>query len=70
MVCNEYKVIEEKNGKTYIKGTIYADTMPSTMPTNGADVDGLSDDKEFAVGMSLFAPNGTKVLFPNGWQEV
>lgn len=70
MICNEFKVIKEIAGKKYIKGTIYADSMPVTMPENGSDVDGLAADTEFEVGMVLFAPNGVKMLFPSGWEDI
>lgn len=70
MECNEFTVIKTENGKRYIKGTIYADTMPSTMPEDGTDIDGLSEDMILAVGCSVFTPSQTKVLFPGGWQTV
>ena len=70
MECNEFIVIKEEGGYRYIKGTIYADTMPATMPEDGTDIEGLSSEIKFAVGMSFFTPSETKVLFPSGWQSV
>lgn len=70
MECNEFTVIKEEDGFRYVKGTIYADTMPSPLPEDGTDVVGLSADIKFAIGMSIFTPDETKVLFPNGWQSV
>lgn len=70
MECNEFTVIKEEGGYRYIKGTIYADTMPATMPEDGTGITGLSSDIKFAIGMSIFTPNETKVLFPNGWASV
>lgn len=70
MVCNEYTIIKEVGGFKYVKGTIYADTMPVSLPEDGTDVDGLSAEIKFAVGMTIFTPNGTKMLFPGGWEDI
>lgn len=69
MECNEYTVVKVEGDKEYIVGTIYADTFPGELPTDGANVVGLNANKVFAVGMSIFTPNGMKVLFPGGWQD-
>lgn len=70
MVCNDFDVIKIEGDKKYIKGTIYADTMPGTLPMDGTNVEGLSSNMVFVVGMSFFTPSETKVLFPGGWQTV
>lgn len=51
--------IEHKsNDLRKVKVDIQADTEPSTMPVNGADVSNLADDVTFDVGSSLFVVEG------------
>jgi len=70
MECNQYDVIKVEDGKKYVKGTIYSDTTPSVMPENGDGIEGLSSDVMFATGMTFFSPDGMKMLFPSGWQDM
>ena len=71
MECRNYTVLEDKNdGTRLVQGTIYAESFPATLPTNGKDIVGLSESDTLGVGMALFTPNGTKVLFQTGWLDV
>lgn len=70
MECNQYDVIKVIDGVKYIKGTIYADAEPNEMPEDGEGIEGLSADVKFATGMTFISPNGMKMLFPSGWQDM
>lgn len=37
---------------------LLSDTLPSPMPTNGSEVEGLADDANFSVGSILYVING------------
>ena len=37
---------------------LLSNDLPSTLPTNGADVEGLADDTRFSVGSILYVVNG------------
>lgn len=38
---------------------LISDSLPSPLPTSGADVENLADDVVFAVGSNLFVRNGS-----------
>lgn len=70
MVCNEYIVCQRTETGRVVKGMIYADSMPATLPTDGTDIDGLSSKDTLAVGSILIAPSAKKMLFPGGWEDI
>ena len=53
MIAYDRKVINISEEEQKVTATIYSDGMPSPFPTSGADVDGMLDTDEFAVGTKI-----------------
>lgn len=68
MRCNDFELIEEKNGKKYIVANIYAASAPGSFPVDGENVDGLSKDHVFLASSTIYVVgNGDLyMLSPNG----
>ncbi len=53
------------DGRRIMDVFVLSDNDPDTLPTNGADVDGLLDDDIFAPFSILFSIAGPKVYIAN-----
>lgn len=45
------------NGVQTVRAVIIGTTMPNTLPTNGANIDGLNPTDVFAPGSVIFCPD-------------
>lgn len=62
MRCEKENSSWYEDGYKYSIADIYADTTPSTMPTDGANIDGMSDDTRLAIGSTIYVI-GTGALY-------
>jgi hypothetical protein len=54
MRCNEVSNFWYLNGFRYVVADIYADTTPSTFPTDGSTIDGLGETDKLAIGTTIY----------------
>ncbi len=59
-------------GKRYVRVTIFGDSVPATMPTNGAGIDGLNADDILSAGCKFYCVGNGKLFILNSagsWVE-
>lgn len=54
MRCNRVEKYWFENGYRYVVADIYADTLPSTFPTDGTDIEELSPNDKLAQGTTIY----------------
>ena len=54
MRCNGVNNFWYDNGNKYVVADIYADTVPSTFPTDGTNIDGLSSSDKLGQGTTIY----------------
>ena len=54
MRCNSISNFWYKDGYRYVVADINADTAPSPFPTDGADIEGLSEKDKLAQGTTIY----------------
>ena len=57
MVAIEQKYVGSRDGKPMYRSVIISDNTPSALPTDGGDVDGMTEDAVFAPGSLLIVVN-------------
>lgn len=63
LVNSEYRGYS--NGKRVIRGTVISNTTPSPLPTNGANVIGMSENEIFAPFSILYVVGNGDVYIAN-----
>lgn len=54
MWLDEFVLISQENGMRTVRADITADSKPSTMPTDGTDIDGLSANDTLDKGSTIY----------------
>lgn len=65
MWCQQTVLIDTKDGKRYVRAQIYGDSVPGTMPTNGASITGLNADDILYAGSIFYSVANGKVFMLN-----
>lgn len=58
-----------KNYEHYVVADIIADSKPSTLPTTGENIDGLSADDHLAPGSTILTKNNELVILGDTWGD-
>lgn len=61
MIAIEQKHIGARDGKPMYRVVVISDDVPSPLPTDGGDVDGMTEDAVFAPGSLLIVVNSGAV---------
>lgn len=62
MWLDEFVLVKSSNGERVVKADIMADTVPSTFPTDGTDIEGLDANDTLYKGSSIYVI-GTASLY-------
>ena len=72
MWCQGTTLINTADGKRYVRASIYGDSVPVTMPTNGTGIDGLNVDDVLTAGSIFYCVGNGKIFMLNSagsWVE-
>ena len=72
MWCQGTTLINTADGKRYVRASIYGDSAPVTMPTNGTGIDGLNADDVLTAGSIFYCVGNGKIFMLNSagsWVE-
>lgn len=56
------------NGVDWYRCVIVSETKPDTLPTSGADVDGIPDNVGIAAGSVMLTPDGNEIYYSDDAQ--
>lgn len=72
MWCQGTTLINTADGKRYVRASIYGDSVPVTMPTNGTGIDGLNADDVLTAGSIFYCVGNGNIFMLNSagsWVE-
>lgn len=61
MRCNDQKHYWYKNGYRYVVADITSGDLPATFPTDGTDIEGLSENDILAMGTTIYVVQSATV---------
>lgn len=66
------ELIKTEGGKRYVRVMIFSDSVPATMPTTGAGIEGLNGDDILYAGSKFYSVSNGKLFILNSqgtWVE-
>lgn len=66
MRCHDTVLINTADGKRYVRATIFADSVPATMPTNGSGIEGLNADDILYADSVMYIVGSGKIFMLDG----
>ena len=65
MWCQGTVLINTDAGKRYVRASVFGDIVPATMPSNGAEIDGLNEDDILSAGSTFYCVENGKIFMLN-----
>ena len=65
MWCQGTVLINTDAGKRYVRASVFGDSVPATMPSNGAEIDGLNGDDILSAGSTFYCVGNGKIFMMN-----